>query len=81
VSDVPILLTVTDVAVYKGVTRGQAQRLCKSLKVRGWYCDPTKAPIALYDSIEAGVSCENGHVMPAYRRTCRVCRYEAKYAA
>lgn len=78
--DVPTLLTVDDVAKYRGVTKTAASTFCRGLEVAGWYSHPGRSPIALYSSIDADVTCENGHLKRKRSRgVCPSCRYEAKY--
>ncbi|NVN51309.1 helix-turn-helix domain-containing protein [Mycolicibacterium hippocampi] len=78
--DIPALMTVEEVAEYRGVTKPAASALCKGLEVAGWYTHPGRQPIALYSSTDADVTCENGHLKAKRSRgVCRSCRYEAKY--
>ena len=79
-NDIPQLLTVEDVAQYRGITRTAAAVFCKDLEVVGWYAHPGKAPAPLYSSVDADVTCENGHLKRKRSRgVCPACRYEAKY--
>lgn len=71
-NDVPVLLTVDDVARYRGTTKTAASTLCRQLEIAGWYCPPIGSPIALYAATDANVTCENGHLKPKRSRgTCR----------
>jgi hypothetical protein len=79
-NDIPTLLTSEYVARYRGVTKAAASAFCKELEVAGWYSHPGRAPIALYSSVDADVTCENGHLKRKRNRgVCRSCRYEQKY--
>ena len=69
-----------DIARYRGITKTAASAFCKALEVAGSYSHPGRAPIALYDSVDADVTCENGHLKRKRSRgVCPSCRYEAKY--
>jgi hypothetical protein len=78
--DIPALLTVDDVALYRGVTKNAAAAFCRRLPVAGWYSHPGRQPTALYSSVDADVTCENSHLKGKRSRgVCRSCRYEVKY--
>lgn len=75
IKELPTMMTVQDVADYRGIPVADAVVLVKQYRVVGTYYPSKGRAAALYDAADVADKCRRGHLLPAPKATCKTCKF------